>query len=160
MYRQLKDIRVGKLCEISVYDGRDRYILDILAADHKDQGFINFQFSVDLEGSCCETNELSCEFEYREQLEDLDVPDRITSRWGDNVRYSHLSTRLVRNIYVRQLENDAFPEYDYAGGTVLILVMFEDGTSTQVVYQNYHNGYYAHAVEVTHNNQVIYEEDL
>ena len=157
MYTKINKIYVDKTCYIAVYSNPNRYILDIIAAEHTTKGFVNFQLSIDTEGSCCETNDLYDSFSYPEDTPE-EVPDRISSRWGLGVRCVHMSTRVVKSVVVSEL--DKLPEGEYDGGAICVKITFLDNTSTQVTYSNFHNGYYAHSVELARNGQVFYKEML
>lgn len=72
------EIVVDKLCRIAQTELRGQYILDIIAIEDINDGFINFQVSVNTQQDCCESN----------SLEDIDwgwseepVDERLKSRW-------------------------------------------------------------------------------
>ena len=55
----MKTIDVGKMCKISESgNNNSEYVLDVIALEETDYGFINFQFGASIDQNCCESNAL------------------------------------------------------------------------------------------------------
>lgn len=152
----MKTIAVGKLCKISEYkDSDNEYVLDVVALEETDYGFINFQFGASLSQSCCESNALNTIDYHFEEVE-----QRISTRWGiDYKEHASVSRKIVDYIEFETSDYDSEEDEDRydVGGWIKVTIVLDDGQRLTTEYSNYHNGYYAHSVTVFENGDVIYE---
>ena len=152
----MKTIDVGKMCKISELDNKDsEYVLDVIALEETDYGFINFQFCPSIDQNCCESNVLdSIDYHFDE------VEERISNRWGIDYKEQINVTKKVVD-YIEFETSDDCEEEDEdcynTGGWIKISIVLDDGQRLTAEYSNYHNGYYAHGVSVSKNGDVIYE---
>ena len=152
----MKTIDVGKMCKISELDNKDsEYVLDVIALEETDYGFINFQFCPSIDQNCCESNVLdSIDYHFDE------VEERISNRWGIDYKEQINVTKKVVD-YIEFETSDDCEEEDEdcynTGGWIKISIVLDDGQRLTAEYSNYHNGYYAHGVSVSENGDVIYE---
>ena len=152
----MKTIDVGKMCKISELDNKDsEYVLDVIALEETDYGFINFQFCPSIDQNCCESNALdSIDYHFDE------VEERISNRWGIDYKEQINVTKKVVD-YIEFETSDDCEEEDEdcynTGGWIKISIVLDDGQRLTAEYSNYHNGYYAHGVSVSENGDVIYE---
>lgn len=152
----MKTIDVGKMCKISEFDNNDsEYVLDVIALEETDYGFMNFQFGASVDQNCCESNALdSIDYNFDE------VEERISNRWGIDYKEQINVTKKVVD-YIEFETSDDCEEEDEdcynTGGWIKISIVLDDGQMLISEYSNYHNGYYAHGVSVSENGDVIYE---
>ena len=152
----MKTIDVGKMCKISEFDNNDsEYVLDVIALEEADYGFINFQFGASIYQNCCESNALdSIDYHFDE------VEEHISNRWGIDYKEQINVTKKVVD-YIEFETSDDCEEEDEdcynTGGWIKISIVLDDGQRLTAEYSNYHNGYYAHGVSVSENGDVIYE---
>ena len=152
----MKTIDVGKMCKISEFANNDsEYVLDVIALEETDYGFMNFQFGASVDQDCCESNALdSIDYHFDE------VEERISNRWGIDYKEQINVTKKVVD-YIEFETSDDYEEEDEdrynVGGWIKISIVLYDGQRLTAEYSNYHNGYYAHGVSVSENGDVIYE---
>ena len=152
---------VNKNCKISYIDDWENnlFLLDIIATEEMDKGFINFQFSVGTMKSCCESNKLnykSLEYSNLTWEEEPTVEDRITSGWlqgFEDAPKTYFTVTKVKELIVTKV--NCSNEYD-TGERVKIKIILSEDTVLTISYENVHNGSYAHSVYLEKNNDVIY----
>ena len=152
----MKTIDVRKMCKISEYNDSDNeYVLDVIALEETDYGFINFQFGASLSQSCCESNSLDTIDYHFEEAE-----ERISTRWGyDYKERANVSRKMVDCIEFETSDNNSEEDEDRydVGGWIKVTIVLDDGQRLTAEYSNYHNGYYAHSVTVFENGDVVYD---
>ena len=152
----MKTIDVGKMCKISESGNNDsEYVLDVIALEETDYGFINFQFGASIYQICWESNALdSIDYHFDE------VEEYISNRWGIDYKEQINVTKKVVD-YIEFETSDDCEEEDEdcynTGGWIKISIVLDDGQRLTAEYSNYHNGYYAHGVTVEEDGSVIYE---
>ena len=153
----MKTIDVGKMCKISESgNNNSEYVLDVIALEETDYGFINFQFGASIDQNCCESNALdSIDYNHFDEVE-----ERISNRWGIDYKEQINVTKKVVD-YIEFETSDDCEEEDEdcynTGGWIKISIVLDDGQRLTAEYSNYHNGYYAHGVSVSEDGDVIYE---
>lgn len=152
---------INKECKISYIDDWENnlFLLDIIATEDTDKGFINFQFSVDTRQSCSESNKLRYKSLQYPNItwEEVPIPeDRINSRWlNDSVEIPKTQNTLA-NIKELHISKQACSNGYDSGDKVKIKIILVDDTILNVSYENVHNGSYSHTVYLEQNDDVIY----
>lgn len=152
---------INKECKISYIDDWENnlFLLDIIATEETDKGFINFQFSVGTMKSCCESNKLnykSLEYSNLTWEEEPTVEDRLATRWlhgYEDYPIPYFTVTKVKELKVTKV--DCSDDYN-VGERVKIKIILGDDTVLNVSYENKHNGSYSHTVYLEKNNDVIY----
>lgn len=152
---------INKECKISYIDDWENnlFLLDIIATEDTDKGFINFQFSVGTLKSCCESNKLNYKsLEYSNLIweEEPTVEDRLTNRWLQGYESYPIPYFIVTKVKELKVTKVNCSNGFNNGERVKIKIILIDDTILNVSYENVHNGSYSHSVYLEKNNDVVY----